>query len=236
MGQRDDDIAAGMENGKSSLWGAAKIIENAEGDMDEAMLLDNGSDLFPVAGRQPHSSDGNTNHTGPVRALDSNNSQTHTLSSGTVSPELYIQDLSDALEDPQVRCDPPLLDPAWLLGETFPTMNKRYFCSASCSNECLDIVLVLLKAPAGYQALRAGTSGLRNGKRTHYPPQIRLMWSIVQNRSLHNAFEAKRQAIDASYNFKAESMFPANRRRKERCTPGSMFGKGILYFGDVFQS
>ncbi|KAG8941160.1 hypothetical protein FRC04_004684 [Tulasnella sp. 424] len=118
------------------------------------------------------------------------------------------------------------LDPACLLCETFPKMNKSYFCSASCSNKSLDNAPVLLSVPAGHQALTTVTDQwTKEWKHTANPPQIRFMWLIVQNRSLHNAFEAKLQAIDASYNFKAEGMFPANERRrwhgtKRECTVG----------------
>ncbi|KAG8893057.1 protein transport protein S31, partial [Tulasnella sp. 408] len=68
-------IAAGMENGELSLWDAEKIIENAEAS---AALIAR-----------------NTNHTGPVRALDFNSFQTHLLSSGAVNGEIYIWDLND---------------------------------------------------------------------------------------------------------------------------------------------
>ncbi|KAG8990019.1 hypothetical protein FRB90_001968 [Tulasnella sp. 427] len=118
------------------------------------------------------------------------------------------------------------LDPACLLCETFPKMNRSYFCSASCSNKSLDNAPVLLSVPDGHQALKTVTDQWnKEWKHTPNPPQIRFMWLIVQNRALHNAFEARLQAIDASYKFKAEGMFPANERRrwhgtKRECTVG----------------
>lgn len=48
------------------------------------------------------------------------------------------------------------LDSACLPCETFPKMNKTYFCSASRSNKSLDHAPVLLSSLAGDQALRAG--------------------------------------------------------------------------------
>ncbi|KAK0204346.1 hypothetical protein DFS33DRAFT_1338755 [Desarmillaria ectypa] len=68
-------IAAGMENGELALWDPAKILAGA--GSSESLILRN------------------TNHTGPVRALDFNPLQTHLLSSGAVNGEVCIWDLKD---------------------------------------------------------------------------------------------------------------------------------------------
>ncbi|KAK0467632.1 hypothetical protein IW261DRAFT_1573805 [Armillaria novae-zelandiae] len=68
-------IAAGMENGELALWDPAKILAGA--GSSESLILRN------------------TNHTGPVRALDFNPLQTHLLLSGAVNGEVCIWDLKD---------------------------------------------------------------------------------------------------------------------------------------------
>ncbi|KAG8998634.1 protein transport protein S31, partial [Tulasnella sp. 427] len=68
-------IAAGMENGELSLWDAAKIVGKV--DASSALITRN------------------TNHTGPVRALNFNNIQSHLLASGAVNGEVHIWDLND---------------------------------------------------------------------------------------------------------------------------------------------
>ncbi|KAK7038871.1 protein transport protein S31 [Paramarasmius palmivorus] len=71
-------IAAGMENGELALWDPSKILagERYECATDSLLLR-------------------NTQHTGPVRALDFNPIQTSLLSSGAVGGEVYIWDLKD---------------------------------------------------------------------------------------------------------------------------------------------
>ncbi|KAK0216421.1 WD40-repeat-containing domain protein [Armillaria fumosa] len=68
-------IAAGMENGELVLWDPAKILAGASSS--ESLILRN------------------TNHTGPVRALDFNPLETHLLSSGAINGEVCIWDLKD---------------------------------------------------------------------------------------------------------------------------------------------
>ncbi|KAL0062586.1 protein transport protein S31 [Marasmius tenuissimus] len=68
-------IAAGMENGELALWDPSKILAG-ESATDSVILR-------------------NTQHTGPVRALDFNPIQTSLLSSGGVGGEVYIWDLKD---------------------------------------------------------------------------------------------------------------------------------------------
>ncbi|ESK89135.1 structural molecule [Moniliophthora roreri MCA 2997] len=68
-------IAAGMENGELALWDPSKILAG-ESATDSLLLR-------------------NSQHTGPVRALDFNPIQTNLLSSGAVGGEVYIWDLKD---------------------------------------------------------------------------------------------------------------------------------------------
>ncbi|KAG7098021.1 hypothetical protein E1B28_005326 [Marasmius oreades] len=68
-------IAAGMENGELAFWDASKILAGA--CATESLMLRN------------------SQHTGPVRALDFNPIQTSLLSSGGVGGEVYIWDLKD---------------------------------------------------------------------------------------------------------------------------------------------
>ncbi|KAK7443253.1 protein transport protein S31 [Stygiomarasmius scandens] len=68
-------IAAGMENGELALWDPSKILAGA--DATESLILRN------------------TQHTGPVRALDFNPVQPNLLASGAVAGEVYIWDLKD---------------------------------------------------------------------------------------------------------------------------------------------
>lgn len=78
---------------------------------------------------------------------------------------------------------------------------------------------MLLSVLVGYQALNTVTDQwTKEWKHIPNPPQIRFMWYIFQNRALHNALEAKLPAMEASYNFKAEAMFPANGRRQRHMT------------------
>ncbi|KAF5370333.1 hypothetical protein D9758_007002 [Tetrapyrgos nigripes] len=68
-------IAAGMENGELALWDPSKILAGAAAS--ESLVLRN------------------TQHTGPVRALDFNPVQSNLLASGAVAGEVYIWDLKD---------------------------------------------------------------------------------------------------------------------------------------------
>ncbi|KAF9255953.1 WD40 repeat-like protein [Marasmius fiardii PR-910] len=68
-------IAAGMENGELALWDPSKIL--AAAGSTESLILKN------------------TQHNGPVRALDFNPIQTSLLSTGGVGGEIYIWDLKD---------------------------------------------------------------------------------------------------------------------------------------------
>ncbi|KAF9060249.1 hypothetical protein BDP27DRAFT_1430284 [Rhodocollybia butyracea] len=68
-------IAAGMENGELSLWDPAKILAG-ESSANCQILR-------------------NSQHTGPIRALDFNPIQTSLLSSGGIGGEVYIWDLKD---------------------------------------------------------------------------------------------------------------------------------------------
>ncbi|THU95815.1 hypothetical protein K435DRAFT_966241 [Dendrothele bispora CBS 962.96] len=68
-------IGAGMENGELALWDPSKILAGA--DATESLILRN------------------TQHTGPVRALDFNPVQSNLLASGAVAGEVYIWDLKD---------------------------------------------------------------------------------------------------------------------------------------------
>ncbi|KAF8318711.1 hypothetical protein DL93DRAFT_2164889 [Clavulina sp. PMI_390] len=68
-------LAAGMENGELGLWDPSKIVASAE--PTEAQIF------------------ANTQHTGPVRALDFNILQPHLLSSGGSNGEVYVWDLKN---------------------------------------------------------------------------------------------------------------------------------------------
>jgi len=75
-----------MENGELALWDPAKIISNAEyvyfpNIFYRLIILLSVSESLILR---------NTSHTGPVRGLDFNPTQTNLLSSGAVNGEVWI--------------------------------------------------------------------------------------------------------------------------------------------------